>query len=72
MITNKKHAGREIGTGGVKSMTSGNGYAQVTRHATTQEKIQLYDEHPTKVISLHGFHSVALNRLQALRKIEFM
>jgi hypothetical protein len=37
-----------------------------------REKINLYDKHPTDVISLHEFHSVALNRLQVLRKIEFM
>ena len=37
-----------------------------------KEKINMYDQHPTNVISLHEFHNVALNRLQVLRKIEFM
>lgn len=37
-----------------------------------KERINMYDQHPTNVISLHEFHSVALNRLQVLRKIEFM
>ena len=38
----------------------------------TRDKINMYDQHPNNVISLHEFHSVALNRLQVLRKIEFM
>ena len=41
-------------------------------HINVKEKINMYDQHPTNVISLHEFHSVALNRLQVLRKIEFM
>ena len=44
----------------------------VAKNAPSQVKIQLYDEHPQNTISLHDFHSIALNRLQALRKIEFM
>lgn len=34
--------------------------------------INLYQSHPSETISLHEFHQIALNRLQALRKIEFM
>jgi len=37
-----------------------------------KSKINMYDEHPTNVISLYEFHQTALNRLQVLRKIEFM
>jgi len=32
----------------------------------------MYDEAPQNVISLHEFQSIALDRLQMLRKIEFM
>ena len=59
-ITNKKTEGNQSGNGRVAPTGKG------------QQKIQLYDEHPTNVISLHEFHSIALNRLQALRKLEFM
>jgi len=45
-------------------------FGSVTIHTT--RGINMYDKHPTNVISLHEFHSVALNRLQVLRKIEFM
>jgi len=38
----------------------------------TQEKINMYDKHPQSTISLHEFYQTALNRLQLLRKIEFM
>ena len=41
-------------------------------HINVKDKINMYDQHPTNVISLHEFHTVALNRLQVLRKIEFL
>jgi|LakMenEpi03Aug12_release.lakeMendotaPanAssembly.Ray.scaffolds.fasta_scaffold310094_2 hypothetical protein len=37
-----------------------------------KQKINMYDEHPTNTVSLYEFHQTALNRLQVLRKIEFM
>ena len=36
------------------------------------ENINMYTEPPQNTISLHEFYSVALNRLQVLKKIEFM
>jgi len=46
---------------------------KVNLHGVAERsKINMYDEHPTNTISLHEFHSIALNRLQLLRKIEFM
>ena len=35
-------------------------------------EINLYQEPPSDEISLYEFQQLALNRLQALRKIEFM
>ena len=67
MIVNKKKE-----AGAYSSIANNGGYGMVTKNAPSQVKIQLYDEHPQNVISLHDFHSIALNRLQALRKIEFM
>ena len=61
MITNLKATNKEGGKAG-----------QVSINAGTREKINMYDEHPTNVISLYEFHQTALNRLQVLRKIEFM
>ncbi len=45
---------------------------EVSINAGQKEKINLYDEAPKSTISLHEFHQIALNRLQLLRKIEFM
>ena len=59
MIVNTKKANKKQDDAGVV-------------HINVKEKINMYDQHPTNVISLHEFHSVALNRLQVLRKIEFM
>jgi hypothetical protein len=59
MIVNKKNLPKNKDDAGTVSIN-------------IKEKINMYDQHPTNVISLHEFHSVALNRLQVLRKIEFM
>ena len=67
MIVNKKKE-----AGAYSSIANTGGYGMVAKNAKSQVKIQLYDEHPKNTISLHDFHSIALNRLQALRKIEFM
>ena len=40
--------------------------------ANARPKINMYDQPPQNVVTLHEFHSMALNRLQVLRKIEFM
>ena len=64
IVNNKKAAGR---TGQGES----NFAAQVQLNSQ-QRSINLYQEHPAEIISLHEFHQIALNRLQALRKIEFM
>lgn len=37
-----------------------------------QQKISMYDEPPQNTITLYEFNSIALDRLQLLRKIEFM
>ena len=36
------------------------------------ENINMYNEPPQNVISLHEFSKMALDRLQVLKKIEFM
>jgi len=36
------------------------------------ENINMYNEPPQNIISLHEFYRVALDRLQVLKKIEFM
>ena len=48
------------------------GDGQIAVNFVGQEKINMYDEHPRTTISLHEFYQTALNRLQLLRKIEFM
>ena len=35
-------------------------------------KISMYDEPPQNVISLHEFSQLAVDRLQVLKKLEFM
>ena len=60
MITNKRKVDKAEGSAG---------FVQ-TNHELKQ--INLYQSHPMETISLHEFYQVALNRLQALRKIEFM
>ena len=65
IVNNKKTAG--------KSAVGGdNNFAAQVQINTQQRSINLYQEHPSEIISLHEFHQIALNRLQALRKIEFM
>jgi hypothetical protein len=36
------------------------------------ENINMYNEPPQNIISLHEFYKIALDRLQVLKKIEFM
>ena len=36
------------------------------------EQINMYNEPPQNVISLHEFQKLSLDRLQVLKKIEFM
>lgn len=45
-------------------------YGQV--HTHYDENINMYNEPPQNVISLHDFSKKALDRLQVLKKIEFM
>jgi hypothetical protein len=45
-------------------------YGQVETHY--EENINMYNEPPQNVISLHEFSKMALDRLQVLKKIEFM
>jgi hypothetical protein len=59
-----------VNTKAVKSATNGSGN-QVSLNQN-REKINMYDEPPRVTISLHEFHQIALNRLQLLKKIEFM
>lgn len=37
-----------------------------------EENLNMYTQPPQNVISLHDFQSLALERLQVLKKIEFM
>lgn len=59
-----------------KAAKPANGHAsglhQVHISSERREKINMYDEPPRTTISLHEFQSMSMNRLQVLRKIEFM
>jgi len=50
------------------------GYSKDSYSVTTHydENINMYNEPPQNIISLHEFSKIALNRLQVLKKIEFM
>jgi len=41
-------------------------------YTNIHEGINMYTEPPTNTISLHEFSKIALDRLQVLKKIEFM
>jgi hypothetical protein len=41
-------------------------------YTNIHEGINMYTEPPTNIISLHEFSKIALDRLQVLKKIEFM
>ena len=65
MIVNKNKRSNNLGqnkVGGEVSMYS----------MDHKNKINLYQEHPKNIISLSEFNQIALHRLQALRKIEWM
>jgi hypothetical protein len=55
-----------------KSVQQAGSYADQITLSANREKINMYDEPPRTTISLHEFNTTALNRLQLLRKIEFM
>jgi len=46
----------------------------VTKHGDVLKNMManMYTEPPTNIISLHEFYKLALDRLQVLKKIEFM
>jgi hypothetical protein len=46
------------------------GAGSVTTHSYDQ--INMYNEPPQNIISLHEFQKLSLDRLQVLKKIEFM
>lgn len=50
------------------------GYSKDSYSVATHydENINMYNEPPQNIISLHEFSKIALNRLQVLKKIEFM
>lgn len=43
-----------------------------TVYTHRDEQINMYNEPPQNIISLHEFQKLALDRLQVLKKIEFM
>ena len=70
MIINKKLVkGGSLGNTIDQTTTVNDGKVQIHNN---QHRVNMYDEAPQNVISLHEFQSIALDRLQMLRKIEFM
>ena len=53
-----------------KPLIMDGGAGSVTTHS--HDQINMYNEPPQNVISLHEFQKLSLDRLQVLKKIEFM